>query len=369
MSLRFLHTGDLHLGSVLAAFSSRMAAKWREGQLAALESLFSRARAAGVQMILLAGDCFDTQEPDPALVRRFFALLGEQEVPVVITPGNHDPYRQGGFYDAVTLPPNVHLFRTGELAYFDFPLLRATVFGYAFTAETMAAPALPVASELPVDRIPILLAHGDTQSALSPYAPLSGGALKASGFAYAALGHIHKPVPQKYYGETLAAYCGFFAGRGFDEIGVGHANLVEIDGKSVHVTPVESTAARFEILSLDCTGALTGEDVRLGVERLLAEAAPEEGTALRVRLMGQVGAECHIEEGALERLGEGLALFEIRDETVPLFDADYLLKDPGMRGAFYRAMLPRLDSESERERAVAREALRLGFAALSGKEG
>jgi len=105
------------------------------------------------------------------------------------------------------------------------------------------------------------------------------------------------------------------------------------------------------------------------VERLLAEAAPEEGTALRVRLMGQVGAECHIEEGALERLGEGLALFEIRDETVLLFDADYLLKDPGMRGAFYRAMLPRLDSESERERAVAREALRLGFAALSGKEG
>ena len=45
--LRFLHAGDLHLGSAAAAFSPRVAARRRERQLAALERLIADALAAG----------------------------------------------------------------------------------------------------------------------------------------------------------------------------------------------------------------------------------------------------------------------------------------------------------------------------------
>ena len=44
--LRFLHAGDLHLGSAAAAFSPRVAARRRERQLAALERLIADALAA-----------------------------------------------------------------------------------------------------------------------------------------------------------------------------------------------------------------------------------------------------------------------------------------------------------------------------------
>ena len=53
---------------------------------------------------------------------------------------------------------------------------------------------------------------------------------------------------------------------------------------------------------------------------------------------------------------------------MPLFDSDLLLKDQGLRGALYRVLLPRLTAPDAEERRVATEALRMGLAALCGRE-
>ncbi len=365
--LRLLHMGDLHLGSPFSAFSPRAAATRRARQLEALEGLLAAARARGVQLLLFAGDCFDSVSPDPDIVRRFFDLLASACVPVVIAPGNHDYYRAGGFWDAAALPSNVCLFRGSDTAYFSLPALDVTVYGYAFTAETHEAPLLPRRHELPDTGIQILLAHADL-SPLSPYAPLSAEALAASGFAYAALGHVHRPAPPRRFGDTVAAYSGFFAGRGFDECGKGHVNLVEIDGTRATVTPLETDADCFRICSVDCTGDGTGEAVRTRVADFLREASFSPETALRVVLCGEVGSLCVPDSVAIARLGVQYALFEVRDETLPLYDKALLEKDPTLRGAFYRAMQRRLASDDATTRAVAAEAMRIGLAALSGRE-
>ena len=62
------------------------------------------------------------------------------------------------------------------------------------------------------------------------------------------------------------------------------------------------------------------------------------------------------------------SLFEVQDRTLPLYDAAYLEKAPTVQGAFYRALLPRLESRDAEERALAGEALRLGLSALAGRE-
>lgn len=366
--IRILHLGDLHLGSPFSAFSPRAAAARRARQLAALEALLDRALSGGVQLLLLAGDCFDTEAPDPDTVQRFFALLGKCGVPVVIAPGNHDPYRSGGFWDSIPLPQNVCLFQESELAFFELPTLGVNVYGYAFTGDTHSAPVLPCRDDLPQDRVNILLAHADLLTPDSPYAPITAGALAASGFAYAALGHIHKRTDPRCFGDTVAAYSGFFAGRGFDEVGEGNVNLVEIDGSRVTVTPLETDADRFEICKLDCTGDASGEDVRQRAASFLQSTPVPEGSAVRLVLCGEVGASCTPDTVAISHLGEAYALFEVRDETLPLYDRTFLERDPGLRGAFYRAMQSRLDSEDPEERAVAAEALRIGLAALSGRE-
>ena len=366
--LKLLHLGDMHLCSAFSAFSPREAAKRRARQFETLEKTVKKGVEMGAQMLLLAGDCFDHTRPDADAVRRFFSLLAEVALPTLIVPGNHDYYREGGFWDSIPLPPNVHLFRESGLTHVAFPELDTVVYGYAFTDEVHEAPALPRRDELLLAGTSILLAHADLLTPLSDYAPLASGALAASGFAFAALGHVHNPPTPRRFGDTVAAYSGFLTGRGFDETGAGNANFVQIDGARVKITPIEAEGDRFEIRTLDCTGAESGEALRLRVADFLKERAFPEGTALRLILSGEVSVSCAPDTVALSRLGEGLALFELRDDTLPIFDADFLEKDRGLRGAFYRAMKKQLDSENEAERAVAAEALRLGLAALGGRE-
>lgn len=109
---------------------------------------------------------------------------------------------------------------------------------------------------------------------------------------------------------------------------------MEIDGREVKIGRILSVADRFEILPMDLTGAMGGEEVRTRVrDGLAAENLPKE-TALRVILRGEVGADCHPDAAALSRLGESFALFEVRDETLPVFNAAYLEKTPVCGGPF-----------------------------------
>ena len=368
MTLRFLHIGDLHLGSTLTGLPSAEARIWRAEQFEALRKMLLDAKHAGAALLLFAGDIFDTATPDATLARSFYALLEEIALPTVIAPGNHDPFRTGGVYDSALCPENVFVFREETLAAFPFPALGVTVFGYAFRSDVHAAPNLPAKESLPHDTCNILLAHGVLGAPTSPYAPMTGTALARSGFDYAALGHVHLPEPPRRYGNTVAAYCGFFAGRGFDETGVGHANLVTVDGARIEVQPLESTAYQFHVLPIDCAGAEDSEDVRRRVADALEQAAFPPRTALRAELHGEVGADCATLPHALVRLGKDFSLFEIKDKTLPLLDTAKLLAEPSLRGAFYRAMLPRLKDADEKKRAIAAEALRLGLAALAGRE-
>ena len=143
---------------------------------------------------------------------------------------------------------------------------------------------------------------------------------------------------------------------------------MEIQEKNIVVTPMITEADRFEERVMDCTGASNTEDIRTRVQALLEEENFPAETALRLHLTGQVEMGCRPDKAAIAGVGRELSLFEIEDETLPIYDAEYLEKDPGMKGAFYRAMVRRLQSENEQERATAAEALRLGFAALSGRE-
>ena len=368
MAVRFLHTGDLHLGSALAGMPAAKARLWRARALEAVRTLLFEAREKGASLLLFAGDVFDTPTPDLALARDFFAILAEVGLPAVIAPGNHDYVGCGGVYEQGLLPQNVTVFQNEGISALPFSAPGVTVYGYAFRGEAHGAPILPAKHELARDTVNVLLAHAVLGAPASPYAPLTGTALAGAGFDYAALGHVHLPPAPRRFGNTIAAYCGFFAGRGFDETGIGSANLVTVDGARIEILPLQSTAYPFHALDVDCTGAASCEDVRRTVKAALEEANFASTTALRVTLTGEVGADCTVSPHALARLGDAYALFEIKDATLPLLDRAVLLTEPSLRGAFYRAMLPRLESTDEATRQLAGEALRMGLAALAGRE-
>ena len=91
-----------------------------------------------------------------------------------------------------------------------------------------------------------------------------------------------------------------------------------------------------------------------------------KSTSLRLTLTGTVPFDIEINERGLERSDLGLFELQIRNNTCPVPDSDYLLRDPSLRGEVYRTLLPKLNSEDILERQRANEALRIALAAIDG---
>ena len=102
------------------------------------------------------------------------------------------------------------------------------------------------------------------------------------------------------------------------------------------------------------------------INDLIKEKRYTEETLLRVTLLGSVAPS--VENLArLESAQRGLFMLEIDDKTSPTFDKEMLEKDMTMRGELFRILLPALTSGTPEERATASAALKLGLAALEGR--
>ena len=92
-----VHSSDLHVDD------NRTAARHGGDGSAGLAAVLASARAAGADLVLLAGDTFDNHLVRPATIDRVGRLLADAGLPIVILPGNHDPvtadcvFRRGGF--------------------------------------------------------------------------------------------------------------------------------------------------------------------------------------------------------------------------------------------------------------------------------
>ena len=117
--MRFLHTADLHLDSAFCKVGALDADAQRKKQRELLERIFNLAQAQSCDMILIAGDLFDTPVATPESAALALRLFAEWKKPIFIAPGNHDALVAGGFYKSAALPENVYLFTSEELQYFD----------------------------------------------------------------------------------------------------------------------------------------------------------------------------------------------------------------------------------------------------------
>jgi DNA repair exonuclease SbcCD nuclease subunit len=114
--VRLLHTSDLHLG---LTYGFGGGPEQGEVPFAALAALVAAAATHDATAVLIAGDLFDHNRVSDAVVARAATLLAAMPCPVVVLPGNHDPYTSDSVYAraADRLPQRVHVLRAagGEL--------------------------------------------------------------------------------------------------------------------------------------------------------------------------------------------------------------------------------------------------------------
>ena len=124
---------------------------------------------------------------------------------------------------------------------------------------------------------------------------------------------------------------------------------------------------RYESEILNVSGARSQDELYRAIADMIAAKKYDKETALRVTLEGATAAfESDID--ALEKSLDGLFYIDIRDNTLPIYDSEYLEKDMTLRGELYRTLLPQMSQGTPSERRIAATALRLGLAALSGAD-
>lgn len=370
--MKILHTGDIHLDSPFAGLSPDAARQRRSDLRAAFSDMIAFARQQAVDLVLIAGDLFDkiyvTRDTIALLCREFASL----HCPVVIAPGNHDPADDKSIWNKKIFPDNVHVFTTTELSCFSFDTLHCCVYGYAFQNASLHTCPLEGKTVKDPAKINILCAHGDATSPISTYGPLPAGVLETFGADYCALGHFHNPENATAALTVPGAYCGCPEGRDFGETGVKGAVLVTLE-KEGNDAALDWKRIRFcrkvyEHRTLQLDGTAEQADVESALRAMLQETGFGADVLLRVTLTGSIDPGLSIDTAALAAMETNLAALEIRDATMPTWNAQFLQNDQGIRGEVYRLLLPKLEDADPTVRETGRNALRYAMAALSGEE-
>jgi DNA repair exonuclease SbcCD nuclease subunit len=192
--LKLIHAADFHLDSAFSALTARQAASRRRECRETVLRLAEYVNSHNIDLVLLAGDLFDSGSAFRETGEQLAAALGQMRARVFIAPGNHDWYGPGSPWMTVAWPENVHLFRESAMTAVELPEWNAVVHGAAFTAPEQTT-GLLTGFTAPADgRLHLGVLHGELDAAESRYDPIRREEITASGLAYLALGHIHKRV-------------------------------------------------------------------------------------------------------------------------------------------------------------------------------
>lgn len=315
---RFLHVADVHLDAPFGVRGEKTRALLRR----ASEDSFARAVTVAVEekvdAFLVAGDLFDT--PDPSVKAETFLLrqvrrLGDAGIPFLYATGNHDPLAAGAAGRAIEWPPNTVLFETGAPRRVEVKDREGRVVGavtgagheIAAVGENLAARFPARAGSLPE----VALLHASVEgSTTAPdhdrYAPCAAADFRGKGYAYWALGHIHKR--EKIADDPPVHYPGSLFGRSRKETGPKGALLVEAStGVPAKARFVPTAAVTWEEVRVDVSGAKSLEALRRRVVAGLAAAALPKGALLTLHLEGETVLRESLRVGdALDDFGDEL---------------------------------------------------------------
>ncbi len=390
MSVRLLHTSDVHLGATFKVLGERGSDHRRQLQRT-FANVVGLALQERVDVVLIAGDLFDSVAA--ARLQASFAAdqlsrLGEAGIPVCAIAGNHDPLEAGSasiWQGLVARCPHLVVFGPAPDAHV-FPERDLVVIGRSvqdrLSSESplgsLAAAGLwPASTAGPLSRMAdrpgsrrtacvVGLFHGSVQRPDfdAKFGLITPEEIAASGVDYLALGDWHS-TQNVSAGGVSAWYSGAPEMIGLDEPDSGNVCLVTVRGPGdVEVVPRRVGRRRAASMTIDLAMA-GGQD---SVARAIAERADDD-LALVVTLTGLVGLSDRV---MAEKLREDLAAeffrLEIRDEShlrSGVVDPSRYAENTVL-GRFVRQMHEQVVSREGDDRALAEDALAYGVALLEG---
>jgi DNA repair protein SbcD/Mre11 len=387
--LRLLHTADVHLGARHDDLGEQAAAQ-RERQFAAFKATVDLALAESVDILLVAGDLFDSNTQPKRSIERVAAELKRlvgANIRIVIIPGTHDVYDRASLFRVHDLPAMAGSAADDDLVTVLTPdrpsvhLKSCDVVVHGPVFATKRAPHSPLRDlDLSGDGTAgwhVGMVHGSLaipDRTDADEVVFTREEIEASGLHYLALGHWHS-TQQGKAGPTTYAYSGAPEPVAVTQDGAGKVLLVELDETAGRrtVKVLERTVGRTRFEKIDVDAAALADQPEL-IKQLAARADPD--LVLDVRLTGVRPDELDVSTDEVEeQLKRSFLKLRVRDSSIPALTAGNLPSPDTIPGAFIRNVEGRI-AELEAEGSDAgtaeatelRDILRLGRLLLAGHE-
>ena len=181
-----VHSSDIHIDDARGT--------------AGLSVVLATARALRGNVVLLAGDTFESNQLSPNVLDHATRLLAEAGIPIVILPGNHDPASPDSVFvgHGLARTPNVSILGVTHDEAVSFPAYDLEIWGHAHRDYFDMA---PLRGPRPRStRWQVAMAHGHyepPETRANPLRPswiFSDEEIAATGADYLALGHWDRPM-------------------------------------------------------------------------------------------------------------------------------------------------------------------------------
>lgn len=284
--MKFLHTGDLHIGKYVHDFSML------EDQTYILNQILEIAVREKVDVLLLAGDIYDRSVPTAeavSILDDFLTSVLAKGIRILMISGNHDSPERVEFASRILEKQGLYITGTyeetirqvtleddyGEVTFLCIPYCRPGVLGAHSCEEAMAG--MLAGTQIDFNRRNVLLTHyfitdGGRTPLLSDSETMVhvGGldnieAALFEGFDYVALGHIHRA---QQIGDRPVYYAGAPLKYSFSEAASDKSvNIVTLNQKG------DITVTREKLQPLREMRTLKGS-----MEQILQAAGEEKNT-------------------------------------------------------------------------------------------
>lgn len=298
--LKFIHAADIHLDSPLlrlGRYDDAPAELLRTATRLAVERLVDLAISEGVAFVAIAGDLYDGDWDDIRtgfFMVKQFGRLNNANIPVYVIAGNHDAASK--MTKRIPFPANVKFLSHRRPETVRLDKLRVAIHGQGFGSQSVPE---NLAANYPAAipgyfNLGLLHTSLDGREGHDTYAPCRLDDLRAKGYDYWALGHIHQR--EVLSERPFVAFSGNLQGRNVRETGAKGCLLVSVgdDGPQAEFRALD--VVRWERVVCDVSSAASAaaaaDRVRESLVRLRTEHSPTP-LAVRVELVGE--SLCHAE--------------------------------------------------------------------------
>ncbi len=356
--MKILHCSDLHIDSKMHTNLSSDKARIRKMELVlTFEKMVKYASDEDVDVIIIAGDMFDTARVNSKTKNRIFDIIkSNHSIDFIYLAGNHD---EENIISEMEEPyPNLKILKNEWLS-FDYG--KVVISGAILDAKNKN---LYDTLKLNKETFNIVVLHGQ----ISKYDSKDNAEivnlskLKNKNIDYLALGHIHHYETGKLDDRGIYCYAGCLEGRGFDECGEKGFVVIDINDKTIDHKFIPFAKRKLHEISFDISNKENWFDIEREILDKIS-SIPEEDL-LKIVLQGKYCLSLNKQIEHLEsKLNDEFFFVKIKDESTLQINVKDFEKDLSLRGEFIREILKSDLTSDEKEKAIL-----VGLKALSGEE-